>query len=100
MNPVLKQRILHRSKILQGHMTGLEKMIDSEANCMAILTQSFGIQKLLASLCTVYLKNHLTTHLTDRYISGEPQQQTAGTRELLDLYEITQIRGNLALKNT
>ncbi|MEO8105291.1 MAG: metal-sensing transcriptional repressor [Candidatus Saccharibacteria bacterium] len=68
-------------------------MIASEAYCMDILTQSLAIQKSLASLSKLILENHLTTHITDMYSSGEANQQTAATQELLDLYEITQIRG-------
>lgn len=89
----LKKRATHRSKIISGQLTGLQKMIDSEAYCMDILTQSLAIQKSLASLSKLILENHLMTHITDMYSSGEAKQQIAATQELLDLYEITQIRG-------
>src|SRR6188768_2776937 len=40
----LKKRALHRSKILEGQMRGLEKMIENEDYCMDIITQSLAIQ--------------------------------------------------------
>ena len=44
------KRALHRSKILEGQMRGLEKMIEEEEYCMDIITQSLAIQKSLRSL--------------------------------------------------
>ena len=46
----IKKRALHRSRILEGQMRGLEKMIESEDYCMDIIAQSRAIQKALASL--------------------------------------------------
>ena len=46
----IKKRALHRSRILQGQLRGLEKMIDNEDYCVDILTQSLAVQKSLRSL--------------------------------------------------
>ncbi len=59
---------------------------------MDILTQSLAIQKSLASLNKLILENHLRTHINDKFGSGEEQQQLSAIQELLDLYELTQIR--------
>ena len=50
MIAALKKRALHRTRILEGQIRGLEKLIESEAYCMDIITQSLAIQKSLASL--------------------------------------------------
>ncbi|MCA9329157.1 metal-sensing transcriptional repressor, partial [Candidatus Saccharibacteria bacterium] len=34
MIPELKQRALHRTKILEGQMRGVQKMIENEDYCM------------------------------------------------------------------
>ncbi len=89
----LKRRALHRTKILQGQMKGLEQMIDSEKYCMDILTQSLAMQKSLASLNKLVLENHLKTHVTDNLASGDEKQQLATIQELLNLYELNNVRG-------
>ena len=89
----IKRRALHRSKIIQGQMKGLEKMIDSEEYCMDIITQSLAIQKSLSSLNKLVLENHLRTHIKDKMTSGEEKQELEAMQELLDLYELTHIRG-------
>lgn len=93
MIDVIKKRALHRTKILQGQLRGLEKMIDKEDYCMDILTQSLAIQKSLGSLNKLILENHLKTHIKDNFLSADAKRQQAATSELLGLYELTHIRG-------
>lgn len=89
----IKRRALHRSKIIQGQMKGLEKQIENEEYCMDILTQSLAIQKSLASLNKLILENHLRTHVADSLASGNDKKQQATVEELLGLYELNNIRG-------
>lgn len=87
----IKKRATHRSKIIEGQMKGLQKMIDDEAYCMDILTQSLAIQKSLASLNKLILENHLRTHVSD--MMKDEAQQDQAVQELLGLYELNNIRG-------
>jgi len=88
----IKKRALHRSKILEGQMRGLEKMIDSEEYCMDIITQSLAIQKSLRSLNKLLVENHLRTHVSDMFTEGGEQQDHA-IDELLKVYELNNNRG-------
>jgi DNA-binding FrmR family transcriptional regulator len=87
----IKKRALHRSKILEGQMRGLEKMIDNEDYCMDIITQSLAIQKSLQSLNKLLVENHLRTHVTDMFAAGGEQQEMA-VDELLKVYELNNNR--------
>lgn len=89
----IKKRATHRSKIIEGQFKGLQKMIDNEAYCMDILTQSLAIQKSLASLNKLILENHLRTHVTEMVSSGEENDIEKMVEELLSLYELNNIRG-------
>lgn len=88
----LKLRALHRSKILQGQMKGLEKMIDKEEYCMDIITQSLAIQKSLSSLNKLVLENHVRTHIKENLRSDSIKAQEKAVEELLGLYELSNIR--------
>lgn len=74
-------------------MKGLEKMIDQEAYCMDILTQSLAIQKSLASLNKLVLSNHLQTHIKDKLSSDQEKAQEEAIKELLDLYQLSNVKG-------
>ncbi len=89
----IKRRALHRSKILQGQLKGLEKMIAKEEYCMDIITQSLAIQKSLSSLNKLIVENHLKTHVIENLSSTDKKRQADTVDELLGLYELTHIRG-------
>jgi len=74
-------------------MKGLQKAIENEEYCMDILTQSLAIQKSLASLNKLILENHLRIHVTDMMSSNDSDQQEKALEELLNLYELNNIRG-------
>ncbi len=86
----IKKRALHRSKILEGQMRGLEKMIENEDYCMDIITQSLSIQKSLRSLNKLLVENHLRTHVSEMYAGG---QEDMAVDELLKVYELNNNRG-------
>ena len=92
MRENIKKRASHRTKIIEGQIRGLQKMIDNEQYCMDILTQSLAIQKSLASLNKLIVENHLTTHITEMLSSGEEKEQTKAIEELLNLYELNNVR--------
>lgn len=87
----LKKRALHRSRILEGQLRGLEKMIENEDYCVDIITQSLAIQKSLRSLNKLLVENHLRTHVTDMFAAGGDTADQA-VDELLRVYEINNNR--------
>ena len=89
----IKKRAAHRSKIIEGQFKGLQKMIDNEEYCVDILTQSLAIQKSLASLNKLILENHLRTHVIEMLGSSTEESQEKAMEELLNLYELNNIRG-------
>lgn len=83
----LKKRALHRARILEGQLRGVEKMIENEDYCVDIITQTLAIQKSLRSLNKLLVENHLRTHVTDMFEAGG-EQRDAAIAELLNVYEI------------
>jgi DNA-binding FrmR family transcriptional regulator len=90
--PEIKSRAIHRAKILQGQLKGLEKMIEAEDYCMDVITQSLAIQKSLGSLNKLLVENHLSTHVKHMMVSKDLNVQEKLQEELLKIYEITQNR--------
>lgn len=88
----LKKRALHRAKILEGQMRGVQNMIENEDYCMDILTQSLAIQKSIGSLNKLILENHVRTHVKDSLSSSSKKEQELAVEELLSLYELSNVR--------
>lgn len=83
----LKNRSLHRAKILKGQFDGLVKAIEKEEYCPTLLEQSLSIQRSLKSLDSFLLENHLRSHV-------KHQMQTKGedekaVKELIKVYTLT-----------
>jgi len=88
----IKKRALHRTRILEGQLRGLEKMIENETYCVETITLSLSIQKSLGSLNRLLVENHLKTHVVEMFDAGADEQQTAIT-ELLRVFELSNNRG-------
>jgi DNA-binding FrmR family transcriptional regulator len=88
----IKKRALHRARILEGQLRGVEKMIENEDYCMDIITQSLAIQKSLGSLNKLLVENHLRTHVTDMFDAGGSERDEA-IAELLKVFELSNNRG-------
>jgi DNA-binding FrmR family transcriptional regulator len=89
----IKKRAMHRTRILQGQLRGVEKMIDDEAYCVDIITQTLAIQKSLRSLNKLLVENHLRTHVAEMFDEGGPRREVA-VDELLKVFELQNNRGS------
>lgn len=85
----LKKRAIHRTRIIQGQIKGLEKMIENEEYCVDIFTQSLAIQKSLRSLNKLILQNHMKTHIKEHLENSKSGQiDEKVLNELLKIYEL------------
>ena len=89
MDAGIKKRALHRAKILEGQLRGLQKMIESEEYCMDIIAQSLAVQASLGSLNKLMAENHIITHITHMMASGDAKKQAKAQQELAAIYELT-----------
>jgi DNA-binding FrmR family transcriptional regulator len=83
---------MHRTRILEGQLRGLEKAIENEEYCIDIITQSLAIQKSLGSLNKLLVENHLKTHVSEMFEEGGSERDNAIV-ELLKVYELSNNRG-------
>jgi len=88
----IKKRALHRARIIQGQMRGIEKMIENDDYCIDVVTQSLAVQKSLGSLKKLLVENHLRTHVVDMFDAGGEQREQAIV-ELLRVFELSNNRG-------
>lgn len=85
MKKEVKKRVIHRLKIIEGQVRGLNKMIDDETYCLDIIMQSSAIRHALGSIEDLMLENHLTTHVKEQMQSGEDKK---AAEEILAIYKL------------
>jgi len=83
----LKNRALHRAKILRGQFEGLIKAIEKEAYCPTLLEQSLSIQRSLKSLDSFLLENHLRSHVKHQMQHKGGDEKAV--KELIRIYNLS-----------
>ncbi len=79
-----KHRILHRLKIVRGHLEKIIEMVEKDTYCIEILNQSLAVQKALKSLDATIMEEHLSTCAIDQIKKGKKNQFV---QELIDIYK-------------
>ena len=83
----LKNRAIHRAKIIRGQLDGLVKAIENEEYCPTLLEQSLAIQRSLKSLDSFLLENHLHSHVA-RQMQTKGGEEKA-IKELVRIYTLS-----------
>lgn len=64
-------------------------MVEEEAYCIDILTQSSAAKEALSGIEDVILQNHLSTHVIEQIKEGKSTQPT---KEILEIYKLAKKR--------
>ena len=83
----LKQDILNRLKSIEGHIRGIQRMVDEEQYCVDILNQTSAIHKALQKVDAMILENHLKSCVTTAIRSDDSRERERVIRELLLLFQ-------------
>ncbi len=79
-----QERILHRIKIVQGHLKKVAKMIEDDEYCIDILHQSQAIQKALKEVDHLMLENHLQKCATEAIKHGKSDK---AIQEVMEVFK-------------
>ncbi|MEK7545232.1 MAG: metal-sensitive transcriptional regulator [Patescibacteria group bacterium] len=87
MKQDIKKKTLHRLKIIEGQIRGLQRMTEEEQYCVDIITQSLAIKKALTGVEQLVMENHLGTHVVDQMKSGKKEK---AVKEILSIFKLSQ----------
>lgn len=87
VDPAIKQRAIHRLKIIQGQLAGLVKAIETEEYCPTLLAQSLSIQHSLKSLDALLLENHLRSHVREQL--ADVRETDRAVKELIKIFTLS-----------
>lgn len=80
-----KQDALKRLSYIEGHITGIGKMVEEDKYCIEILRQTHAVRKAIEKLEAIILEGHLRTCVSEG-IKGD--REDAVIEELIQLYTI------------
>jgi DNA-binding FrmR family transcriptional regulator len=79
-----ENNILHRAKIIQGHLNKVVRMIEEKEYCVNILNQSLAVQNALKRLDEELLNHHLNTCVVSQIKSGKANE---AAKEVLEVFK-------------
>ncbi|MBW7944377.1 metal-sensitive transcriptional regulator [Patescibacteria group bacterium] len=68
-----KDNVLHRLKIIRGHLDKIVQMVEDDAYCIDVLTQTKAVQSSLNKVDEVLLENHLSHCVVEHIQEGQTQ---------------------------
>jgi len=80
-----RKEVLKRLAYIEGHITGIRRMVEEDKYCVDILRQTYAVRKALEKLEGIVLEGHLRTCVPEG-IKGD--REDAVIQELLQLYDI------------
>ncbi len=68
-----KHDILKRLHYIEGHLGGIGKMIEGDANCIDVLRQTYAVRKAIEKLETLLVEQPLAVSVHQAMMSGDEE---------------------------
>ncbi|MEK7552921.1 MAG: metal-sensitive transcriptional regulator [Patescibacteria group bacterium] len=80
-----KRKLIRRLKIVEGQIRGLQEMVEKDAYCVDVITQTSAVKQALCGVEDALLEGHLSTCVVRQIQKG--QARTA-VGEVLKVYRL------------
>lgn len=80
-----KQKFIKRLKIIEGQIRGLQQMINRDAYCIDVITQTSAVKQALSGLEDALLEGHLGSCVIKQVKKGKAQ---IAINEILKVYRL------------
>jgi CsoR family transcriptional regulator, copper-sensing transcriptional repressor len=86
---MMEKEISLRLKNVEGHIRGIERMVDEDAYCINVIQQIQAAQAALSKISTTILDNHLNSCVITAIRGDDPAERERVLREIHDVFEKT-----------
>jgi DNA-binding FrmR family transcriptional regulator len=76
-----------RLKNIEGHVRGVQRMVQEEAYCIDVIRQIQAIQAALSKVSNIILDEHLNTCLITAVRGDDPDERERVLEEILGVFE-------------
>lgn len=89
MAEAYKQEIINRLKSIEGHVRGVQRMVDEDTYCIDIINQNLAVQRALEKVNSRILERHLQTCVTTAIQGDDPAERERVITEIMQVFETT-----------
>ena len=83
MFPEVKNDALKRLSYIEGHLSGIRKMLEEDKYCVDVLKQTYAVRRAIEKMESLLLEGHLQSCVVEGIQTGRAEEIVA---ELKDLY--------------
>ena len=81
------ENAMRRLKTVEGHIRGIQRMIDEQVYCIDIIRQIQAVQAALNQVTTIILEEHLNSCLITAVRGEDPAERERVLKEIADVFE-------------
>ena len=89
MDDQTKAGIVRRLQSAEGHVRGIQRMVEDDKYCIDIIKQIEAVQAALGKINELILDNHLHTCVTTAIRGDDQTRREAVIGEILEVFAIT-----------
>ena len=77
---------LRRLKSIEGHVRGIERMVEEDAYCIDVIRQIQAVQAALDKVSSRILENHLNSCLITAVRGDDPEDRERVLKEISEVF--------------
>ena len=81
--------VLTRLKTVEGHIRGIERMVEDDAYCIDIIKQIQAVQAALGKVSNLVLDGHLNSCVITAVRGDDPDERERVLGELSEIFQAT-----------
>jgi len=80
-------QVMNRLKTTEGHLRGIQRMVEDDIYCIDIIRQIQAVQSALNRVSTMLLEGHLNSCLISAVRGEDPDEQERVLKEIAEVFE-------------
>ncbi len=84
-----KRLVLNRLKSIEGHVRGIQRMVEDDSYCIDLIRQIHAVQKALEGVSSLTLENHLNTCVTTAIRGSDVDERQRMIGEIVSVFQET-----------
>ena len=89
MNAKTREQVIRRLRSIQGHVKGIERMVEQDQYCVDVMRQIIASQAAMAKLNELILENHLNTCVIEAVRGDDPKARERVLDEIGEVFEMS-----------
>jgi DNA-binding FrmR family transcriptional regulator len=89
MDETGRKQVVRRLQSIEGHIRGIQRMVDENTYCIDTMKQINAVQAALTKVNQMILEEHLNTCVTSAIRGDDPQERERVLREIGDVFKMS-----------